>query len=98
MTEKTNLKNAEIRFHPDPSFHPRRFNFCQEGELVVVTGSANITEPGLRSNPEDGCIMMLAEDSEEVRKARRILESWWNESPRLTNEDVENIERRELGW
>ena len=87
------LPNTEIRFHPNPNFHPKRINFHTDGKITIMTGSANITEPGLSTNSEDGSILTIPIDSEEAEKAKRIFENWWNESPPLSREDVEKYKK-----
>ena len=87
----------ELRAHPDKKIHAKVYIFRPEtfneyAPCEVITGSSNLTDAGLGTNPESNYeFNVCLRDYEDVKFASDEFERLWEESEPILKDDAERI-------
>jgi Superfamily II DNA and RNA helicases len=89
----------ELRAHPTKKIHAKVYifrpdNFNEYSACEVITGSSNLTDAGLGTNPESNYEFNVSlREYEDVKFASDEFERLWNESVPILNAEVDEIKK-----
>ncbi|MFH1004600.1 MAG: helicase-related protein [Bacteroidota bacterium] len=95
ITEK-----IELRAHPEKKIHAKVYifrptSFNEYSSCEVITGSSNMTDAGLGTNPESNYEFNVSlRDYDDVKFATDEFENLWNESHQILKADAEAIKKK----
>ena len=84
LAELMTLKNIEIRFFTDKSFHTKIFIF---GDRVALVGSANLTRAAVNTNQEVD--VSIPSDDDRFMELAGLFAEYWEDARVLTKEDLD---------
>ena len=89
----------EMRAHPSKTIHAKVYifrpnNYNEYSPCEVITGSSNLTDAGLGSNPQSNYEFNVAlRDYEDVKFATDEFEKLWEQSEPILKEEAEKIKQ-----
>ena len=72
--------NIELKLFPSNKFHVKQWIFYQNKKIKVLTGSANVTQKGLKENTESNILNELSLDDKESIRIRSFYSKWWDQA------------------
>jgi ERCC4-related helicase len=90
----------ELRAHPKKKIHAKVYifrpaSFNEYAPCEVITGSSNLTDAGIGSNPDSNYEFNVSlRDYEDVKFATEEFERLWNESVPILRAEAETIKRK----
>jgi len=75
-------------------FHPKMYIIKREDQLIVIVGSSNLTEGGLRRNIEHSLVIMGRSEFPAIKAAVSAFEECWKQAVPLNASFVNNYESR----
>ena len=93
-------EKIEIRAHPKKKLHAKVYifrpaNINEHTPCEVITGSSNLTDAGLGSNPESNYEFNVAlRDYDDVKFATDEFEKLWNESIPILQAEAQQLKKR----
>jgi hypothetical protein len=83
LAKAMRLKNVQLRYFNDRSFHPKLYIF---GNSKALVGSANLTRAALLSNQE--IVVKIEADDERLTELASVFSEYWSEAKVLTDETL----------
>lgn len=93
-------EKIELRAHPKQKIHAkvyifRPLNFNEHAPCEVITGSSNLTDSGLGSNPESNYEFNVSlRDHQDVKFATEEFNKLWDESVPILQAEAKEIRRK----
>ncbi len=93
-------EKIELRAHPKKTIHAKVYifrpaNFNEYAPCEVITGSSNLTDAGLGTNPESNYEFNVSlRDYEDVKFATEEFEKLWEESVPILKAEAEHIKKK----
>jgi len=84
LAELMELKNIEIRFFTDRSFHSKLFIF---GDHVALVGSANLTRAAVWTNQE--VVVSVPSEDKRFLELAGLFAEYWDDAKVLTKEELD---------
>lgn len=88
LAKALRLKNLQLRYFSDPSFHPKLYIF---GNSKALVGSANLTRAALLSNQE--VAVTIDADDERFAELAGVFAEYWSAAKVLTEDELLNYAR-----
>ena len=83
LAKALRLKNLQLRYFSDPSFHPKLYIF---GNSKALVGSANLTRAALLSNQE--VAVTIDADDERFAELAGVFAEYWSAAKVLTEDEL----------